>query len=110
MLFVFYPKQVPNLYYGLFTLSAFGLAFLPMLMTRTLSLDTLGPLIRSMHICILAASVLGVRFIYSLFYTRLPKRFWWWLGAGILVVVTFSRQPTTAVCRNRTRAGHRRCS
>jgi signal transduction histidine kinase len=97
MLFVFYPKQMPNLYYGLFTLSASGLAFLPMLMTRTLSLDTLGPLIRAMHLCIVATSLLGVRFIYSLSYARLPKRFWWWLGAGVFVVVTFSRQSTTAV-------------
>ena len=97
MLFAFHPKQRPNLYYGLFTLSASGLAFLPMIMTRTLSVDTLGPLIRAMHFCIAATSLLGVRFIYSLSYARLPKRFWWWLGAGILVVLTFSWQPAMAV-------------
>jgi signal transduction histidine kinase len=97
MLFLFYPKQMPNLYYGFFTLSASGLAFFPMLMTRTLNLDTFGLLIRAMHLCIVATSLLGVRFIYSLFYARLPKRFWWWLGAAVFVVVTFAQQPGTAV-------------
>jgi signal transduction histidine kinase len=85
-----------NLYYGLFTLLAFALAVVPIWTNRTTELPRLDFLMRVFMIVMFLISLMGIRFLYSVFYPRLPRMFWAWFGATVLAIVIFNDGPILA--------------
>jgi signal transduction histidine kinase len=93
LLFAFYPKLTGHLYYALFTTMAAVLAYLPLYFNTTTDLNHFAMLMRTMQVILVLISVTGLRFLYAIFYDKMPKVFWFWLGAGILVAVVFWNGP-----------------
>jgi len=84
LLFLFYPKSVNNLYYAIWIgnivlVIGLGVIFFPV--------PDRSPLYRAMFIIGLGIGLSGLRFLYALFYTRLPKQFWVFLALWIPLVV-----------------------
>lgn len=87
LLFVFYPKEIRNLYFALFT------GFLTLLTYSILEAEvTQSPLSAisfyqiSLVVWVITA-ITALRFSYSLFYSKLPLIFWLFLitGAGVAI-------------------------
>jgi serine phosphatase RsbU (regulator of sigma subunit) len=85
LLFLFYQRAKENLYYAIFTLTLGVFDFLILernfffvtnLRQALLVLDLQNEIA-------LFALVAGLRFLYAVFYPRLPKQFWLFLLAGI---------------------------
>ena len=94
MLFIFYPKYLSNLFYALFTLSAALLAFMPLKLRLSSSMDELFTFMQVLHVVLVALSLTGIRFLYSVFYERMPRYFWAWVGIGLLLLLLFFNGPT----------------
>jgi serine phosphatase RsbU (regulator of sigma subunit) len=83
LLFAFYPVEKRNLYFALFT------GFLTLLTFTLLQADsTTSPLsaityYRISLIAWLLTIIYALRFSYSLFYEKVPKAYWFFLGLGI---------------------------
>jgi signal transduction histidine kinase len=95
LLFAFYPRQIANLYYALFTMSAGMIAYLP---TRYLMLTDAADVaswFKWVQISLILCSLTGMRFLYAIFYDRMPKIFWLWVGVGIVFAVAFWDGPPT---------------
>jgi signal transduction histidine kinase len=97
LLFAFYPRQVGHLYYALFTMCAGIIAFLPLRFLTATAPSEFMIWLRLMQLSLVAISITGIRFLYAYFYDRLPRVFWLWLGAGVLVTVVFWNGPMTYV-------------
>lgn len=87
LLFIFYPKEIRNLYFALFT------GFLTLLTYSILESDvTLSPVAAinfyqaSLVIWVITA-IMALRFSYSLFYESVPGIFWLFLVAGSAVAL-----------------------
>jgi signal transduction histidine kinase len=96
LLFAFYPKMAVNLYYGLFTFLAFALAVIPIWVNRTTDMLRLEFLMRAFMIVMFLISLMGIRFLYSVFYTRLPRMFWAWFAATVAGIILFRAGPIVA--------------
>jgi len=80
LLFLFYPKSVDNLYYAVLI----GNIVLVIGLWVVFSPVPDGtPIQRVMLIIGLGIGLSGLRFLYALFYTRLPKQFWGFLALWI---------------------------
>ena len=95
LLFVFYPRQIVHLYYAVFTLSAAIIAYVPLYFVKTPDPTDLAAWFRVWQIAVIVVSVSGLRFLYALFYDRLPRVFWLWLGGGVIVAIVFWNGPIT---------------
>jgi serine phosphatase RsbU (regulator of sigma subunit) len=84
LLFLFYPKSVNNLYYTILMGNVVLLAGLSVVFSPV---PDGAPLHRAMWIVALGIALSGLRFLYALFYTRLPKQFWVLLALWIPLVV-----------------------
>jgi signal transduction histidine kinase len=82
MIFLFYPGIRSNLYYALFAGST-ALIYLFEVSTHFSNSSQWFFFNRTLwSLNVLAVSVLTMRFIYSLFYQKLPRQFWVFLGVG----------------------------
>ncbi len=97
LLFVFYPRQIVHLYYAVFTMSAAVIAYVPLYFITTPDPADLAAWFRVWQIALIVVSVSGLRFLYAIFYDRLPRVFWLWLGGGALVAIVFWNGPLTRV-------------
>ena len=89
LLFLFYPQARSNLYYTLLTAS---LALLThQVFAHHFAHDRGDLAVRStlLGLFIVATSVASLRFLYSLFYPRLPRQFYVALVAGFIVAISF---------------------
>ena len=83
LLFIFNPASISNFYYALFTATAAGLLFLaPEARATGLSMLFANRLFFALAT---AWYLFGLRFLYSLFYSRLQKLFWVFLVAWLVV-------------------------
>jgi signal transduction histidine kinase len=84
LLFTFYPRVRENLYYAALTTSCAGLAYFPIQAAVIHDLDAYARNLTLFEISIVAASVFGCLFLYSLYYDRkLPRHFWYVTAAGV---------------------------
>jgi len=87
LLFAFYPAEKRNLYFALFT------GFLTLLTFTLLQADsTTSPLsaityYRISLIAWLLTIIYALRFSYSLFYDKVPRAYWFFLGIGISLAI-----------------------
>lgn len=89
LLFIFYPKAKENLYFSLLTGSSAAIIFIPiqffLIATSAPEILTLG---RFFFIVSGVLSLSCLLFLYALFYSKLPKLFWFflfsWVGTFIL--------------------------
>jgi len=86
LLFLFYQRAKENLYYALFTLM-FGAVFLAVLQVIFSLVTDLRQYLLFFKLFAIGRPfvfIAGLRFLYALFYPRLPKQFWIFLliGAG----------------------------
>jgi len=82
LLFVFYPRARENLHYAIFISFWAAAAFMDYKKNENLAqLEIIH------HLFLILVCVSGVRFIYSLFYPKLPKRFFLFVAGGIGVGV-----------------------
>jgi len=84
LLFLFYPKSVNNLYYAIWVgniivFMGLGVIFFPVAYN--------SPLHRAMFIIAIGIALSGLRFLYALFYTRLPRQFWVFLAVWVYLAV-----------------------
>ncbi len=91
LLFAFYPRLKENLYFALFAMSISALAFLLyQLISFSFGMESRQTFFvsRLLHPVLLLMFLFGLRFLYALFYGKLPRRFWVFLlisiGLGIL--------------------------
>ena len=84
LLFAFYPVVRANFYYALYTLSIGAVTWM-VFEQQFVDIDHLLLLSRVSRISMVAAIIAGMLFIHSLFYARLPRMFWVFLGAGVLI-------------------------
>jgi len=87
ILFLFYRREKSNLYFALF---AFTLAIWGILEHEAVSNSNaeLSLLLKRLWLPYLALMpVMGLRFLYSLFYTKIPKSFWFFLFASLGIAV-----------------------
>ena len=94
LLFIFYPKAKENLYFSILTGSSGAIVFIPLqfflIATSIPEIHTLG---RFFFIVFVVMSLSCLLFLYALFYSKLPKLFWFfligWIGTFILVLFSF---------------------
>lgn len=89
LLFVFYPRQYQNVYFALFT-GFFGLLYY---LDYQILFSTSGfEIIRILSLrgsLVMVTMVFFMLFCYAIFYSRLPRQFWYFL-IGFIVVGTIS--------------------
>lgn len=79
VLFLLIPERRSNLYYGLYALSAAILSLHGIMTPQGW---------RWWVVTLLTFNVLGLRLLYALFYSRLPKGFWVFVGSAVFVLGT----------------------
>ena len=84
LLFCFYPRARENFYYALHTASIAATTFIVFELHIASSQEFLL-FSRLSRIAIVLSSISVLLFVYSLFYSRLPRVFWGFLGAGAIV-------------------------
>ena len=89
MLFLFYPRFKENLYFSIFTGGIAIMAFFYVQTNFFTSLQQTGFSTRMLGLGLNVMAVFGVRCLYSLFYTKLPKQFFILLAAGLGVAVYY---------------------
>jgi signal transduction histidine kinase len=96
LLFLFYPRGTSHLYFGAYALGAAGLSYYSAM--NKLS-EVFLPQIFTLSV---VTTLLGLRLLYSLFYERMPRRFWWFLAPAVpvLVVVWVSWDRLQLIGRN----------
>jgi serine phosphatase RsbU (regulator of sigma subunit) len=93
MLFLFYSKQTQNLYFALFTASFGILTFLNYQSNfATSGLDILS-IIRYQYVLIALTLTFFLRFSYSLFFQKVPKVFYGFIGAFLIAGVYIWQTP-----------------
>ncbi len=98
LLFLFYQRARENLYYALFT-SLLGAVFFTGLQTEFSMVTDLQQIIFYLKLSDAMFSFMllaGLRFLYSLFYERLPRQFWAFLGVGLAMILLDWSQPFSA--------------
>jgi len=89
-LFLFYARKKENLYYSIFTF-LISLIFLAAMLNRfnydNMNLFIIYSFAGSTGLTLVFPAYLG--FLYSIFYTKLPKQFWAFLTIGVLISVSF---------------------
>ena len=94
LLFIFYPKAKENLYFSILTGSIGAIVFIIcqfiLIATNAPEIHTLGWFL---FIVSAVMSLSCLLFLYALFYSKLPKLFWFflfgWVGSFILVFFSF---------------------
>ena len=89
LLFLFYPQVRSNLYYALLTVSLALLTHQVFAHDFTQGRGELALRTTMIALFIVATSIASLRFLYSLFYERLPGSFRFVLVAGIAVSASF---------------------
>jgi len=84
LLFLFYPKSVNNLYYAIWI---GNIALFIVLVVVFFPIPDGSLPQRVMAIIALGIGLSGLRFLYALFYTRLPKPFWVFLASWMYLAV-----------------------
>jgi len=97
LFFAFYPRQIGHLYYALFTMFAAAIAYVPVNFMRVHDLGDYVMWARLWQVSLAMVSVMGIRFLYAIFYDRMPKLFWLWLAAAGGVVIIYWNGPLMAV-------------
>ncbi|MDA0745432.1 MAG: ATP-binding protein [bacterium] len=87
LLFFFYPRSKENLYYAGFTGSFAGLVFILNRVALSTGKTEVLSLLYLFGLILLTLNLMGVRFIYSLFYKHLPRQFWGFLAIGLVLAV-----------------------
>src|SRR5262249_49777088 len=82
LLFLFYPRGTSHLYFGAYALGAAGVSYYSA-MTNTLGAVFL-PQILGLTV---VTTLLGLRLLYSLFYERMPRLFWWFAVPGVVALL-----------------------
>jgi signal transduction histidine kinase len=90
LLFIFYPLSKENLYFAIFALSIAGLAYFPYSSAFSATFEKHQTLKWLFKFSLILTGIWGPRFLYSIFYTRLPKQFWIILIAGIGMLLVAS--------------------
>ena len=89
-LFLFYARKKENLYYSIFTL-LISLIFLASMLTRfnydNMNLFIIYSFVGFTGLTLVFPAYLG--FLYSIFYTKLPKQFLVFLTIGVLISLSF---------------------
>jgi signal transduction histidine kinase len=85
-LFVFYPKAKENLYFAVLALSIAGLAYAPFASSFIESYRQHLFLMWLFKFSLVMIAIFGSRFLYSIFYKKLPKQFWIVLAAGAIMM------------------------
>ena len=86
LLFAFYPRFRANLYYAIYTGSIAVLNFALYEALGATSEWTLY-LFAVFAIAYLVSDISGLQFLYSLFYPKLPRQFWLFLGVAIVLII-----------------------
>ncbi len=73
-----------NLYFALFGFSCAAIAYLPFAAVSQENIVWFIASITLFKVALVAVGITGARFLYGIFYTRLPRQFWVILGLGIL--------------------------
>ena len=94
LLFVFYPKLTSNLYYAILVGNVAIAGSLIILGTEAFNLT----LQKVTAIICISVSISGLRFLYSLFYTQLPKQFWVFLASWCAIggLAFYTPDPNTS--------------
>jgi len=82
LLFLFYPKAVSNLYFGAYAGAAAALSYYTALAGAS-DPTTLPPI----FMLSVLTTLLGIRLLYSLFYERMPRLFWFFLVPAVLTMI-----------------------
>ena len=85
LLYFYYPVALENLFYATLTGSFAALIFIIDTVSFVDEPDVVLSLMRVMGVSIVALGIFGLRFMYCLFYPRIPKQFWIFLAVGILL-------------------------
>jgi signal transduction histidine kinase len=90
LFFLFYPPAQENLYYSLFVICFSALSLAPMGRAGFFTnLQTVSYIPLIMSVALSMSVIAGLRFLYALFYTSLPKQFWVMLAMGLMLVIVF---------------------
>jgi len=95
LLFLFYRRAKENLYYAAFTLT-FGVAVFLVLEYEFSFVTNLRQAVFVIDITdetVVFAFIAGLRFLYAVFYPRLPKQFWLFLLLAIVLCVWLWNRP-----------------
>ncbi|UCE67085.1 MAG: hypothetical protein JSU85_03475 [Candidatus Zixiibacteriota bacterium] len=86
-LFIFYSKAKENLYFAILAFSIAGLAYAPYAQAFLESYRQHQLLILLFKFSLVLTAIFGSRFLYSVFYEKLPKQFWLILASGTIMMV-----------------------
>lgn len=86
LLFIFYPRSRENLYFSILTgsIGAFVFITFQVILVATSTPEILS-LLRFFLIVSVLMSLSSLLFLYTLFYTKLPKLFWFFLTGWIII-------------------------
>ena len=83
-IFIYYPIKRANLYYALATMDFAAAFYLSYLHKHTHSVDNVIWLNMASYVLSISIPVLFLKFLYTLFYDKVPRYFYVFVGTGIL--------------------------
>ncbi|UCC81076.1 MAG: beta galactosidase jelly roll domain-containing protein [Candidatus Zixiibacteriota bacterium] len=86
-LFIFHRKARENLYFAILAFSIAGLAYAPYAPAFVESYRQHLLLMGIFKFSLVLTAIFGSRFLYSIFYEKLPRQFWIILFAGIVMLL-----------------------
>jgi signal transduction histidine kinase len=88
LLFIFYPVARQNFYYAVLCVALAWLNYVVWeLQFRSGTEDTYR-LALTIKLLTVVCSLASLRFVYSIFYEKIPRQFWIFVGVGVVLMVT----------------------
>jgi len=93
LLFAFYPAARQNFYYALLCASFAWLNFVVWDIQFQSAYRDLWATALTVKLLTVVCSLASLRFIYSIFYEKVPRQFWFFIVAGVALMVTSTVNP-----------------
>jgi len=88
LLFAFYPAARQNFYYAVLCVALAWLNYIVWEMQFTSQVDETMRFALIIKLLTVVCSLASLRFIYSIFYEKVPRQFWVFVGVGVVLMAT----------------------
>ena len=86
LMYIYPPRTKQNLLFVFLTLGITGLCYFPGQMAVATVAPTVFWMFNLFKISVIIACLFGLWFLYSLFYDRIPRQFWFFLGLAVIIL------------------------
>lgn len=89
LMFAFYHRRLENLYFAIFTTGCAMLTYAPFANVEAISSTVFTWMDLAFKLGLILVGIFGLRFLYALFYRKIPRQFWLFLVTGIILAMSY---------------------